>query len=78
MTLTDILDLLQPIIDRWPLVLLALVLVTLLGIPARNLVGATATLLRAPSVPGWLRCSPSPVRRRGGGSHRSPTPSSVS
>ena len=30
MTLTDMLDLLQPILDRWQLVLLALVLVTLL------------------------------------------------
>ena len=62
MTLTDILDLLQPIIDRWPLVLLALVLVTLLGIPARNLVGATATLLRAPA--NFTRTDIDPLLRR--------------
>src|SRR6267143_1861156 len=62
MTLTDILDLLQPIIDRWPLVLLALVLVTLLGMPARNLVGATATLLRAPA--NFTRTDIDPLLRR--------------
>jgi len=47
MTLTDMLDLLQPILDRWQLVLLALVLVTLLGNPARNLVGALAPVFLA-------------------------------
>jgi hypothetical protein len=62
MTLTDILDLFQPILDRWPLVLLALFLVTLLGIPARNLVGALATLLRAPS--NFTRTDIDPLLRR--------------
>ena len=50
MTLTDMLDLLQPILDRWQLVLLALVLVTLLGNPARNLIGAQAVVLRVPAA----------------------------
>ena len=62
MTLTDVLDLLQPLLDRWPLVLLALVLVTLLGTPARNLVGATATLLRAPA--NFTRTDIDPLLRR--------------
>ena len=62
MTLTDIFDLLQPFLDRWPLVLLALVLVTLLGTPARNLVGATATLLRAPA--NFTRTDIDPLLRR--------------
>lgn len=62
MTLTDILDLLQPILDRWPLVLLALVLVTLLGNPARNLVGAIAAVLRAPAQ--FTRTDIEPALRR--------------
>ncbi|MDP9281163.1 MAG: hypothetical protein M3P38_03600, partial [Chloroflexota bacterium] len=62
MTLTDILDLLQPILDRWQLVLLALVLVTLLGNPARNLVGALAVVLRVPAQ--FTRTDIDPALRR--------------
>jgi hypothetical protein len=62
MTLTEMLDLLQPIFDRWHLVLLALVLVTLLGNPARNLVGALAVVLRAPAQ--FTRAEIEPALRR--------------
>lgn len=62
MTLTEMLDLLQPIFDRWHLVLLALVLVTLLGNPARSLVGALAVLLHAPAQ--FTRTDIEPALRR--------------
>src|SRR6266545_1256416 len=65
MTLTEILDLLQPILDRWQLVLLALVLVTLLGNPARNLVGALAVALRVPAQ--FTRTDIDPALRRRSG-----------
>ncbi|TMC77082.1 MAG: hypothetical protein E6J15_04660, partial [Chloroflexi bacterium] len=45
-----VLESLRPILERWYLVLFAIVLVTLLGIPARMLVGALATLLRVPAA----------------------------
>src|SRR5436309_1751981 len=45
-----LLESLRPILERWYLVLFAIVLVTLLGIPARMLVGALATLLRVPAA----------------------------
>ncbi|MEO8632911.1 MAG: hypothetical protein ABI466_06095 [Chloroflexota bacterium] len=62
MTLTEMLDLLQPIFDRWHLVLLALVLATLLGNPARNLVGALAGVLRVPAQ--FTRTDLEPALRR--------------
>src|SRR3989442_14617394 len=62
--LLAVLDALQPLLDRWPVVLLAIVLVTLLGIPVRNLVGATAALLRAPAV--FTRTDIDPVLHRAG------------
>jgi hypothetical protein len=62
MTLADMLDLLQPILDRWQLVLLALVLVTLLGNPARNLIGALAVVLRVPAQ--FTRTDVEPALRR--------------
>lgn len=62
MTLTEILDLLQPILDRWPVVLLALVLVTLLGNPARSLVGALAVVFRVPAQ--FARTDIEPALRR--------------
>src|SRR6266550_565655 len=60
--LLAMLDSLQPILDRWPLVLLAIVLVTLLGIPARILVGAVAKLLRVPA--DYTRQEIDPLLRR--------------
>src|SRR5437868_2264634 len=48
--------------DQWPLVILALVLVTLLGIPARMLVGSLALLLRVPA--NFARAEFDPVLRR--------------
>src|SRR6266576_657258 len=45
-----LLESLRPILERWYLLLFAIVLVTLLGIPARVLVGALAALLRVPAV----------------------------
>jgi hypothetical protein len=60
--LTELLDLLQPLLDRWPLVLLALVLVTLLGNPARNLIGALAAVLRTPAQ--FTRTDIDPALRR--------------
>ena len=62
MTFTDILDLLQPLLDRWQVVLLGLVLVTLLGNPARNLVGALAVVLRVPAQ--FTRTDIDPALRR--------------
>jgi hypothetical protein len=56
------LDLLQPIFDRWHLVLLAVVLVTLLGNPARSLIGALAVMLRAPAQ--FTRTDIEPALRR--------------
>src|SRR5437879_3486042 len=53
---------LRPILERWYLLLFAIVLVTLLGIPARVLVGALAALLLAPRVSSRTESDP-PVRR---------------
>jgi len=68
--MTEVLDLLQPFLDRWLLVLLALVLVTFLGNPARNLVGALAGVLRVPAQftrtdvdPAFRRVTPSAPNR---------------
>src|SRR5881296_3638934 len=68
--MTEVLDLLQPFLDRWLLVLLALVLVTFLGNPARNLVGALAGVLRVPAQftrtdvdPAFRRVTPSALNR---------------
>ncbi|TMB94563.1 MAG: hypothetical protein E6J38_07645 [Chloroflexi bacterium] len=68
--MTEVLDLLQPFLDRWLLVLLALVLVTFLGNPARNLVGALAGMLRVPAQftrtdvdPAFRRVTPSAPNR---------------
>ena len=60
--LLALLDSLRPILDRWPLVVLAIVLVTLLGIPARILVGALARLLRVPA--DYTRTEIDPLLRR--------------
>src|SRR6267143_2123726 len=60
--LLALLDSLRPILDRWPLVVLAIVLVTLLGIPARILVGALAKLLRVPA--DYTRTEVDPLLRR--------------
>src|SRR5256886_9621646 len=60
--LLALLDSLRPILDRWPLVLLAIVLVTLLGIPVRILVGALAKLLRVPA--DYTRQEIDPLLRR--------------
>src|SRR5207244_9899663 len=57
-----LLESLRPILERWYLVLFAIVLVTLLGIPARMLVGALATLLRVPAV--FTRTEIDPALRR--------------
>jgi hypothetical protein len=62
MTVTDLLDLLQPVLDRWQLVLLALVLVTFLGNPAKSLVGALAVMLRVPAQ--FTRTDIDPALRR--------------
>ncbi len=62
MTASDVLDWFQPILDRWPLVLIALVLVTLLGNPTRNLVGALAIVLRVPAQ--FTRTDIDPALRR--------------
>ena len=62
MTASDILDWFQPILDRWPLVLIALVLLTLLGNPTRNLVGALAIVLRVPAQ--FTRTDIDPALRR--------------
>jgi hypothetical protein len=60
--MTQVLDLLQPLLDRWPLVLLALVIVTLLGNPVRNLVGTLAAVLRVPAQ--FTRSDIEPTLRR--------------
>jgi hypothetical protein len=57
-----LLESLRPILERWYLVLFAIVLVTLLGIPARVLVGALAALLRVPAVFARAEIDP-PLRR---------------
>jgi hypothetical protein len=60
--LVALLDALRPLLDRWYLILFAIVLVTLLGIPARNLVGALATLVRVPAA--FTRSDIDPALRR--------------
>src|SRR3989442_14665597 len=60
--LLALLDSLRPLLDRWPLVVLAIVLVTLLGIPARILVGADAKVLRVPAE--YTRTEIDPLLRR--------------
>ncbi len=62
MTVADMLDFLQPVLDRWQLVLLALVLVTFLGNPAKSLVGAVAVMLRVPAQ--FTRTDIEPALRR--------------
>jgi hypothetical protein len=57
-----LLENLRPILERWYLVLFAIVLVTLLGIPARILVSAVAALLRVPAV--FTRAEIDPPLRR--------------
>src|SRR2546429_5569878 len=49
-------------LDQWPIVFVALVLVTLLGIPARMLVGSLALLLRVPA--NFARAEFEPPLRR--------------
>jgi hypothetical protein len=53
---------LRPILERWYLVLFAIVLVTLLGIPARVLVSSLAALLRVPAT--FTRAEIDPPLRR--------------
>src|SRR5213593_3010218 len=57
-----VLESLRPILERWYLLLFAIVLITLLGIPARMLVGALATLLRVPAA--FTRAEIDPPLRR--------------
>jgi hypothetical protein len=57
-----LLESLRPILERWYLLVFAIVLVTLLGIPARVLVGALASLLRVPAVFARAELDP-PLRR---------------
>src|SRR3989441_9895609 len=57
-----LLESLRPILERWYLLLFAIVLVTLLGIPARMLVGALAALLRVPAA--FTRAEVDPPLRR--------------
>jgi hypothetical protein len=57
-----LLEALRPILERWYLLLFAIVLVTLLGIPARVLVSALAALLRVPAV--FTRAEIDPPLRR--------------
>src|SRR2546423_4855345 len=57
-----LLESLRPILERWYLLLFAIVLVTLLGIPARRLVGALAALLRVPAA--FTRAEIDPPLRR--------------
>src|SRR5438094_378109 len=57
-----LLESLRPILERWYLLLFAVVLVTLPGIPARVLVGALAALLRVPAVFTRTEIDP-PLRR---------------
>src|SRR5256885_4523114 len=60
--IVPLLESLRPILERWYLLLFAIVLVTLLGIPARVLVGALAALLRVPAV--FTRAEIDPALRR--------------
>src|SRR5256885_1924772 len=60
-----LLESLRPILERWYLLLFAIVLVTLLGIPARRLVGALAALLRVPAAFTRAEIDP-PLRPRSG------------
>jgi hypothetical protein len=60
--LVAVLESLRPILERWYLLVFAIVLVTLLGIPARMLVGALATLLRVPAA--FTRAEIDPPLRR--------------
>jgi hypothetical protein len=57
-----LLESLRPILERWYLVLFAIVLVTLLGIPARVLVSSLAALLRVPATFTRTEIDP-PLRR---------------
>src|SRR5438309_150701 len=57
-----LLEALRPILERWYLLLFAIVLVTLLGIPVRILVSSLAALLRVPAV--FARAEFDPVLRR--------------
>ena len=57
-----LLESLRPILERWYLLLFAIVLVTLLGIPARWLVSSLAALLRVPAVFSRTEIDP-PLRR---------------
>jgi hypothetical protein len=57
-----LLESLRPILERWYLVLFAIVLVTLLGIPARVLVSSLAALLRVPAT--FTRTDIDPALRR--------------
>src|SRR5437773_4759183 len=57
-----LLESLRPILERWYLLLFAIILVTLLGIPARVLVSALAALLRVPAV--FTRAEIDPPLRR--------------
>jgi len=57
-----LLESLRPILERWYLLLFAIVLVTLLGIPARILVSSLAALLRVPAVFARAEIDP-PLRR---------------
>jgi hypothetical protein len=57
-----LLEALRPILERWYLLLFAIVLVTLLGIPARVLVSSLAALLRVPAAFARAEIDP-PLRR---------------
>src|SRR2546428_10790791 len=57
-----LLESLRPILERWYLLLFAIVLVTLLGIPARILVSSLAALLRVPAVFSRAQIDPPPRR----------------
>ncbi|HEV8536296.1 MAG TPA: hypothetical protein VGR87_11360 [Candidatus Limnocylindria bacterium] len=57
-----LLEALRPVLERWYLVLFAIVIVTLLGIPARLIVGSVAALLRVPAA--FARTDVDPVLRR--------------
>src|SRR2546421_3883862 len=57
-----LLEALRPILERWYLLLFAIVLVTLLGIPVRILVSSLAALLRVPAVFARAEIDP-PLRR---------------
>jgi hypothetical protein len=57
-----LLESLRPILERWYLLLFAIVLVTLLGIPARVLVSSLAALIRVPAT--FTRAEIDPALRR--------------